>query len=439
MDPRGYSCAITHVESSDPVLQPRNVTTNNATGDSGWVFQGSVDSTSACAVTCSSDEIAMRAAIAASNIARLRDALINGDLAAVNAVLADAPTLLNKAVFAQRCKLLLSAGVSGQRHPADSLGSLPDIDFDTWCDSRLTALHAACIVGHLSIAKALLRRGALVNLSNQDSTPLIAACSHGNPALANLIIKLTPRHLLDFTTLAGNSAMTVAATSGHTNIIRLLLRAGADPNYQYKGGVTALHQAARHGRLETATLLLKRGATQLPSTDGSPLYLACLRDDAPMFRLLMKTISPEPNQAIYLMRSAIVNHAAECMRCLLKSGVPVNPESPNAYVPLIHALQYRDLDIVRMLLEHGANADYVVRRSDSIKSPLSIAVLLGLPGDAVLLLLVAMGPTVILAESIAQLLIQTALTNQDYRIINELALKNVIDGAGRPLNLAAML
>ena len=51
-----------------------------------------------------------------------------------------------------------------------------------------------------------------------------------------------------------------AAASGRTDMVKLLLEAGADPNARQQMGWTALHAAAAHDNVEMAQALLRAGA-----------------------------------------------------------------------------------------------------------------------------------------------------------------------------------
>lgn len=55
-------------------------------------------------------------------------------------------------------------------------------------------------------------------------------------------------------------ALVYAAGQGHTNIVGVLLRAGANPNAAMRNGQTALVAAAHRGSLDVLTLLLEEGA-----------------------------------------------------------------------------------------------------------------------------------------------------------------------------------
>jgi ankyrin repeat protein len=100
-----------------------------------------------------------------------------------------------------------------------------------------TALHFSAFFSHPGTAALLLERGA-------DAS-----------ARARNAMEVEPLHS--------------AAAADQTEISRLLLDAGADPNARQEGGFVPLHAAAQNGNAELATLLLARGADPaLESDDG---------------------------------------------------------------------------------------------------------------------------------------------------------------------------
>jgi ankyrin repeat protein len=58
-----------------------------------------------------------------------------------------------------------------------------------------------------------------------------------------------------------------AAASNHPGVLKLVLRAGANPNAQQDGGFTALHAAAQHNNAEMIEALLQAGADPSLRTD----------------------------------------------------------------------------------------------------------------------------------------------------------------------------
>jgi hypothetical protein len=103
--------------------------------------------------------------------------------------------------------------------------------------------------GEFEAARALLRRGARCDLPVAAALGLVEDAGRLLPA-ANP----EDRH----------RALALSAQFGHTEIVRLLLDAGEDPNRYnppaFHGHSTPLHQAALAGHEETVRLLVERGA-----------------------------------------------------------------------------------------------------------------------------------------------------------------------------------
>jgi hypothetical protein len=109
--------------------------------------------------------------------------------------------------------------------------------------------HAVALHGYMDSLKALIRRGARIDL------PVAAALGSVEDA-RRMLSAASPedRHL----------ALTLAADHGHVEVVRMLLDAGEDPNrYNPVGGhshTTPLHQAALGGYEPVVRLLVERGA-----------------------------------------------------------------------------------------------------------------------------------------------------------------------------------
>lgn len=125
------------------------------------------------------------------------------------------------------------------------------------------AMPAALLHGEFAAVEALLKHGADLDL------PVAAAKGDLNAAEKVLSSSMdTMRHF----------AFALAAQHGHTDILRLLLDAGEDPNrYNPVGGhshCVPLHQAALFAHESAIRLLLDRGAkTDIPDIihKGTPL------------------------------------------------------------------------------------------------------------------------------------------------------------------------
>ena len=88
----------------------------------------------------------------------------------------------------------------------------------------------------------------------------------------------------------GMRLLTVAAYAGHTDIVRLLLDRGVDPNSINRSGSRALHAAALVGKPAVAELLLARGADPLAKNGSGATPLNLTRADEEFTRGLTGSI-----------------------------------------------------------------------------------------------------------------------------------------------------
>ena len=143
--------------------------------------------------------------------------------------------------------------------------------------SRRTPLHHACAAGNEKAVTALIEEGATVDVVDADGvTPLMLAVEADSfPCLCVLL-----KHPVDINVQSahtGDSALHVGI--GSTGIVRLLIQKGADYKLRNKNGDLPLHCAARYGYSDTIEELcqLDNYDTLLPLKNNmaeSPLLLA---------------------------------------------------------------------------------------------------------------------------------------------------------------------
>ncbi len=152
------------------------------------------------------------------------------------------------------------------------------------------------------------------------------------------------------------------------NIAKLLLEYGADPDDTHYNIdlITPLHQAADCGNIALIDRLLKGGAN-INSTDDrgrTPLVFSKNKETA-MF--LMENggcflYKERMDSGATLLRDAIDASDLEYARCLLEHGVKARG--------LDAAIRCGNIEVVKLLLEFGANLNYL---AEDFKSPLHIA------------------------------------------------------------------
>lgn len=130
-----------------------------------------------------------------------------------------------------------------------------------------TALHMACIAGSVRSARALVGRGADVNARGMNGNPPLIM------AMANLeLLRLLLRAGADpAVTCAGWTALHGCSVTNAHEAVAELLAAGADPTPRTPGGTTPVSLALAGRHAETLRLLLDAGGGPLPDRDRLPV------------------------------------------------------------------------------------------------------------------------------------------------------------------------
>jgi ankyrin repeat protein len=125
----------------------------------------------------------------------------------------------------------------------------------------------------------------------------------------------------------------LACTNGNAEVVRLLLKAGADPNTTLRGGETALMTAARTGKVGPVQLLLDAGA---------------------------RVYARDRKEQTALMWAAAEGHAG-VVSALLAAGAEFKSALPSSgFTPLLFAVREGRIEVVRVLLKAGANVNDAV-------------------------------------------------------------------------------
>ena len=111
-----------------------------------------------------------------------------------------------------------------------------------------------------------------------DCTPLMEAASSGHLEIVKLLIS----HGADVNaqSSSGNTPLMYACASGHAEVVRALLEAEANVEDHNENGHTPLMEAASAGHVEVAKILLEFGAginTHSNEFKESALTLACYK------------------------------------------------------------------------------------------------------------------------------------------------------------------
>lgn len=132
-----------------------------------------------------------------------------------------------------------------------------------------------------------------------------------------------------------NNILVIVAERGYFDVVRILLDAGIDVNMAFpESGMTALMQAAQHGHLAIAKLLVLHGANKHASTSNG----------------------------INALMLAASNGRTEIVEFLLRIGVDYNARSTVGETALMYAARRGHLKVVETLVEAGADKTIVSDR-----------------------------------------------------------------------------
>jgi ankyrin repeat protein len=225
-----------------------------------------------------------------------------------------------------------------------------------------TALMNAVTKGHVKVVTLLLEAGADPNIKTLDgTTPLMKAAqfkSRNDVEIvrillsykADLNIKRDKRNIVTFRPQADWTALMYAADKGHTEGVRLLLKAGANPNIKGKDGVTALINSAHNGHVDVVKELLDEKSYKPNMNVIEKIYNLFSMNNATNIDLNVAN-----NHGMTALMWAADKGHTEIARLLLDAGADPNIKEKNDLTALMFAASRGNAEIVRLLLKAGAN------------------------------------------------------------------------------------
>ncbi len=232
---------------------------------------------------------------------------------------------------------------------------------DVLTEDGRTPFHMACQKGHLEAACELLALGADPKmLCNRNETALHMASCWDNREIIDLL-----RHnneLLEAKNDNNETALCIAASRGHCEIVSMLLDAGANPNVIFGSNKeTPLHIAAYRGYVDVIRCFRGRAvvADAYDNDKETPFILACLRGNleaaqeliamgAKVDQLLEETSETALHMVAYNGHANII--------CLFIGRIDIIDVKNNRGNSALHiAASNGHVQFVHVMLEHGAS------------------------------------------------------------------------------------
>ncbi|KAM3602531.1 uncharacterized protein V6R79_005865 [Siganus canaliculatus] len=244
--------------------------------------------------------------------------------------------------------------------------------------SSITVESLSEIVGDCTVSSANEEQGQISELSEQDQnllttitedgdTVLHLAIIHENEYIAQQLIQLFPKEVLDIQNNLYQSPLHLATYLNLTDVVKSLVEKGARLELQDQEGNTALHVACQQGQVKCATEMTR----DISSSKLAPvletqnwrgltcLHLAALNRQDQILKLLVKKGADlnvqEGTSGKTALHLAVELHDITAVKLLLSRGANVDAAMFNGCTPLHLAVGRQDTDIANLLCQAGAD------------------------------------------------------------------------------------
>ncbi|KAL7677270.1 hypothetical protein ACOME3_003507 [Neoechinorhynchus agilis] len=212
-----------------------------------------------------------------------------------------------------------------------------------------TPLFMATLKERVNIVQFLVSKGANVNVQNRYGvSPLLLCAENGSIELVKMLVRagadvdISPSgHLAEQHLLAGQTPLFGAAKKGYVEVCAFLIESGADINRQTITGVTPLYTAVEEGKLDVVRCLLSYNANVDTAPQGKFAKELKIEGQTPLLVACMK------------------NFESIIVALLKESRTGADPNLPNerGSTPFLAICQHNNLEMAKLLIEHGARYD----------------------------------------------------------------------------------
>ncbi|ROL33044.1 E3 ubiquitin-protein ligase HACE1 [Megalobrama amblycephala] len=207
-----------------------------------------------------------------------------------------------------------------------------------------------------------LRRARTVELPEDSETavytlmPMVMADQHRSVSELLLNSKFDVNYAFG---RVKRSLLHIAANCGSVECLVLLLKRGANPNYQDISGCTPLHLAARNGQKKCMGRLLEFNAdVNICNNEGlTAIHWLAVNGRTELLHDLVQHVSNvdvEDAMGQTALHVACQNGHKTTVQCLLDSGADINRPNVSGATPLYFACSHGQRDTAQILLFRGA-------------------------------------------------------------------------------------
>jgi ankyrin repeat protein len=160
------------------------------------------------------------------------------------------------------------------------------------------------------------------------------------------------------------TALIPAASAGHLDICKLLIKEGIDVNAKDKDGITALMEASIMGQMKIVVFLLENGAEVdgAANSEVTALWLAASEGQSDVMKLLLDKGADATNtrvDGISALMTASVGGHDNAVKMLLANGADPTIADKDGLTPLMNAAESGNVSVLKLIAEHVKDPSYL--------------------------------------------------------------------------------
>ena len=262
----------------------------------------------------------------------------------------------NKTGVAEMIELINEGGINAQSKDEILIGNITHY-------TNTTPLMIASSYGHYDIAKALIDNGALVNLRADDGfNALMEAVRTDNIEMAKLLINNNSD--INIKNKDGKNMIMIACENGNEEMFNLLVENNADINTKSSWGASALIYASEKGNINIMQYLIDNGIDVNGKADDNgdtPLIWAVTGENPyEASKLLIENgadVNATNNSGV-APATILAGSVPEVVKLLKDNGADLDTKFADDDPPIAIAASVGNLEIVKALVENGADVNY---------------------------------------------------------------------------------
>ncbi|XP_067668335.1 ankyrin repeat domain-containing protein 50-like [Haliotis asinina] len=225
-----------------------------------------------------------------------------------------------------------------------------------------TAVMLAADNGHRDVLELLVGRGANVALTDENGDNFLhCACREGHAEVVKYILL---QDLVDINSLGHEkkSPVLIAGEQGHTEVVELLVKHGADLSLREKSGSNTLHRACYYGQFDVVKHILSLNRVDINCRGymkRTPVMVAAEQGYKKIVELLVNhgaDLSLREQSGSNILHNACYRGQFDVVKYILSlNRVRINSRGYMKRTPVMVAAEHGYKTVVELLVNHGAD------------------------------------------------------------------------------------